>query len=164
MGFSRPEYWSGLPCPPPGDLPDPRIEPTSLMSPALAGESFTTNATWQALSVLHVLISCYKFLLAFHPTQSKIQNFHKVWYPAWVGTWHCSPSYHTAPPYSLNIVGALLPQSLGTCYSAFLKFSFPQLNSLTSCRSDFPYLPPYIMCTWTPNLLPAGLPPCFIYL
>ena len=32
MGFSRQEYWSGLPCPPPGDLPDPRIELTSLMS------------------------------------------------------------------------------------------------------------------------------------
>ena len=37
MGFSRQEYWSGLPCPPPGDLPDPGIEYTSLMSPALAG-------------------------------------------------------------------------------------------------------------------------------
>ena len=34
MGFSMQEYWSGLPCPPPGDLPDPGIEPTSLMSPA----------------------------------------------------------------------------------------------------------------------------------
>jgi len=30
MGFSRQEYWSGLPCPPPGDLPDPGIEHTSL--------------------------------------------------------------------------------------------------------------------------------------
>ena len=30
MGFSRQEYWSGLPCPPSGDLPDPGIEPTSL--------------------------------------------------------------------------------------------------------------------------------------
>ena len=37
MGFSRQEYWSGLPCPPPRDLPDPGIEPTSLMPPALAG-------------------------------------------------------------------------------------------------------------------------------
>ena len=36
MGFSRQEYWSGLPCPPPGDLPDPRMEPTS---PALQAES-----------------------------------------------------------------------------------------------------------------------------
>ena len=45
MGFSRQEYWSGLPCPPPGDLPDPGIEPTSLMFPALAGRFFTTSAT-----------------------------------------------------------------------------------------------------------------------
>ena len=48
MGFSRQEYWSGLPSPPPGDLPDPGIEPTSLMYPALAGRFFTANATWQA--------------------------------------------------------------------------------------------------------------------
>ena len=39
-GLSRQEYWSGLPCPPPGDLPDPGIEPTSFMSPALAGGLF----------------------------------------------------------------------------------------------------------------------------
>ena len=45
MGFSRQEYWSGLPCPPPGDLPDPGIEPMSLMSPALAGRFFTSSAT-----------------------------------------------------------------------------------------------------------------------
>ena len=36
-GIFKQEYWSGLPCPPPGDLPDPGIEPVSLMSPALAG-------------------------------------------------------------------------------------------------------------------------------
>ena len=49
MGFSRQEYWSGLPCPPPGDLPDSGKEPTSLMSPALAGGFFTTGTTWEAL-------------------------------------------------------------------------------------------------------------------
>ena len=43
MGFSREEYWSGLPCPPPGDLPDPGIKSMSLMSPALAGRFFTTE-------------------------------------------------------------------------------------------------------------------------
>ena len=43
MGFSRQEYWSGLPCPPPGDLPNPGIKPTSLLSPALADEFFTTS-------------------------------------------------------------------------------------------------------------------------
>ena len=48
MGFSRQEYWSGLPFPPPGDLPDPRIEPTSLMSSAFVGRFFNTSATWEA--------------------------------------------------------------------------------------------------------------------
>ena len=48
MGFSRQEYWSGLLCPPPGDLPDPGIEPESPTSPALAGGLFTTSATWEA--------------------------------------------------------------------------------------------------------------------
>ena len=43
MGFSRHEYWSGLPFPPPGDLPDPGIEPESLVSLALTGGSLTTK-------------------------------------------------------------------------------------------------------------------------
>ena len=45
--FSRQEYWSGLPCPTPGNLPDPRIEPRSFKSPALAGVFCTTTATWE---------------------------------------------------------------------------------------------------------------------
>ena len=49
MGFPRQEYWSGLPSLPPGDLPDPGMEPTSLTSPALAGGFFTTSATWVSL-------------------------------------------------------------------------------------------------------------------
>ena len=49
-GFSRQEYWSGLACTPPGDLPDPQIEPTSPMSPALAGGFLTTSASWEAPS------------------------------------------------------------------------------------------------------------------
>ena len=44
MGFSRQEYWSGLPFPSPGDLPDPRIEPASPVSPALAGGCSTTES------------------------------------------------------------------------------------------------------------------------
>ena len=48
MGFSRQEYWSALPCPPPEDLPGPGIEPTSLLPPALAGGFFTTSTTGKA--------------------------------------------------------------------------------------------------------------------
>ena len=44
MGFSRNEYWSGLPFPPVGDLPNPGIELSSLMSPALTGRFFTSSA------------------------------------------------------------------------------------------------------------------------
>ena len=51
VGFSRQEYWSGLPGPPPGDPPDPGIELVSLVSPALAGRVFTTSATWEAPQV-----------------------------------------------------------------------------------------------------------------
>ena len=45
--FSRQEYWSGLPCLPPGDLPDVGIEPVSLMSSALAGGFSTISTTWE---------------------------------------------------------------------------------------------------------------------
>ena len=45
MGFSRQEYWSGLPFPSPEDLPDPGIKPVSLKSCALVGGFFTTSAT-----------------------------------------------------------------------------------------------------------------------
>ena len=44
LGLSGQEYWSGLPCALPGDLPNPGTEPTSLMSFALAGRFFTTRA------------------------------------------------------------------------------------------------------------------------
>ena len=60
MGFSRQEYWSGLPCPPPGDLPNPGMEPASLMSPALAGGFFITSATWETCILpctLHQILS-----------------------------------------------------------------------------------------------------------
>ena len=49
MRFSRQEYWSGLPCPPPRDLPDPGIIPMSLTSPELAGRFFITGTTWEVL-------------------------------------------------------------------------------------------------------------------
>ena len=56
VGFSKKEYWSGLPCPSPGDLPNPGIEPSSLMSPALAGRFFTISTTWegQRTSAIHM--------------------------------------------------------------------------------------------------------------
>ena len=48
MGFFRQEYLSELPYPPPGDLPDPGIGPSSPTSPALVDGFYTTSATWEA--------------------------------------------------------------------------------------------------------------------
>ena len=56
MGFSRQEYWSGLPCPPPGDLPDPGIKPVSLLH--WQAGSFTTSAPWEDP---HYILSTYLF-------------------------------------------------------------------------------------------------------
>ena len=54
IGFSRQEYWSGLPFPSPGDLPDPGIEPAS---PALAGGFFTTEPPWKPLREMGVVLN-----------------------------------------------------------------------------------------------------------
>ena len=49
MGFSRQEYWSGLPCPPPGDLPDPGIEPRS---PTLEADALTSEPPGKHLTLV----------------------------------------------------------------------------------------------------------------
>ena len=56
MGFSSQEYWSGLPCPPPGDLPGPGIEPVSLTPPAVADRFFTTSTN---ASPITTTLFCY---------------------------------------------------------------------------------------------------------
>ena len=71
MEFSRQEYWSGFPFPSPGDLPDPGIELTSLVSPALEARFFTTvlpgknnhYSLWDQVSnYIGVRIGEFKFL------------------------------------------------------------------------------------------------------
>ena len=69
MRFSRQEYWSGLQCPPPGDLPNPGIKPTSLTSPALAGRFFTTSTTWKVHPLEWILPK----------RQKKLQVLEKMW-------------------------------------------------------------------------------------
>ena len=66
MEFSRHKYWSSLPIPTPGDLPNPGIEPTSLVSPASAGGFFTTSATWEAI---------YVYLIRFAIQQKLTQHW-----------------------------------------------------------------------------------------
>ena len=85
MRFSRQEYWSGLPSPPPGDLPDPGIEPTSLTSPALAGGFFTTSTTWEAHIYLYLYIHIYIYTYINH-IYIYISNHFAIHLKL---TWHC---------------------------------------------------------------------------
>ena len=95
MGFSRANYWSGLPCPLPGDLPDPGIKPTShyISRPALAGGFFTTSAIWEALIPplyipINITNSVCKFEECFFATQPKKHGFAYTsdsWSPSAVG-------------------------------------------------------------------------------
>ena len=59
LRFSRQEYWSGLPCPSPEDLPDPGINSLSLVSPELASGFFTTSTTWEAHVIDHPSLMLY---------------------------------------------------------------------------------------------------------
>ena len=75
MEFCKQEYWRELPCPPPGDLPDPGTEPTSLMSPALTGMLFTTSTIWEAQNLMSRCLSkVFKVLI-----QTFGKNLEKFW-------------------------------------------------------------------------------------
>ena len=69
IGFSRPEYWSGLPFPCPGDLPDPGIEPMSPESHVLTAEFFTTEPPGKPLFfffyVSAFFVLCFCFIMVF---------------------------------------------------------------------------------------------------
>ena len=64
LGFSSQKYWSGLPFLHLVDLPNPRIEPASPESPALAGGFFATSATWEAHSLLPHFLQLYQKVLS----------------------------------------------------------------------------------------------------
>ena len=71
MGFSRQEYWGGLPFPLLTDLPNPGIKPISIISPALAGRVFISSATWEVLhhlryflKTVYLLCNCNKMKVA----------------------------------------------------------------------------------------------------
>ena len=67
MESSRQKYWIGLPCPSPGDLPDPGIEPVSLTPPTLAVRFFTTSANWEATK--NIGVGSHSLLQGIFPTQ-----------------------------------------------------------------------------------------------
>ena len=95
-GFSRQEYWSGLPCPPPGDLPHSGIEPTSLTSPVLAGEFFIFSSVAQSCPTLCDPMNCSTPGLPVHHQLPEFTQTHI----RWVGDaiWPSHPLSSPSPP------------------------------------------------------------------
>ena len=85
MEFSRQGYWSGLPFPPPGDLPDPGIKPESLAFPALAGGFFTTEQPGKLwyyiiqpfLFCVFCLLWAGKLWMWYSFPRAAVMNYHK---------------------------------------------------------------------------------------
>ena len=88
MGFSRQEYWRGLPCPPPGDLPNPGIEPMSLTAPVCqasslplvpAGTPYTCICSLLVFSsvvvyhrIFNIVLCLYRWTLFIHPVYKSL--------------------------------------------------------------------------------------------
>ena len=113
MGFSRQEYWSGLPCTPPGDLPDPGIELTSLRSPALAGGLFTTSTIWQQVYLDDVLTVFTDLAVISHLDDTRGLNFSPSstlvlriccsdCLPGFLSSWFCFPP-SLSPPHCPSV-------------------------------------------------------------
>ena len=127
MGFSRQEYWSGLPFPPLGDLPDSKIKPTSITFPALAGRFFTTSDTWKVPpspyththththAHTHTLVHrrdlciCIDHLQVHRSLLEGHTNYWSLWLPLERGA---------------NKVGVGVRDSQDNCFSCFLLLSF----------------------------------------
>ena len=103
MEFSRQEYWSGLPFPTPGNLPDAGIKPASPPSPALAGGFFTIEPPWETLvgfrceegfliMTVPCLLPCFYYSLLPAFQYSRVSNIFRV--P------HSSPYLPDGHPYT----------------------------------------------------------------
>ena len=97
MGLSKQEYWNGLPCPPPGDLSDPGINPVSLMSLALADGFFTTRTTWESHGpqgpgkggfFVCLCMGSHKIMPLWAVHNRPIRSLHSVAEFIYAKTWH----------------------------------------------------------------------------
>ena len=113
MGFSRQEYWSGLPCPPSGDHPNPGIKPRSLTSPALAGRFFTTSAPGKPSKLLTILHSPAQCPLLSSPLCASCS-------PSM-----CCPINNSAP--GVNVLGTTCCLAPGLALEAEMLSLFPRL-------------------------------------
>ena len=155
MGFSRQEYWSGLPCPPPGDLPDLGIEPASLDVLCIDRWILSTSTTWgaQVVSPGVKISKCFPLMLhlvlwgeinfSYLSSQgclSHSESSARFQLPEPAFSRKCLRSYiiKSQSPTALGaLIHSLYRLPLPTCISSFIHWcsqKFPQkFLSLRSC-------------------------------
>ena len=117
MEFPMQEYWSGLPGPPPGNIPNPGMEPMSPVTSALAEGFFTTSSTCEAPLLGHVMQNRYFFMSSIPPCSLENQDR-----PPWSlcllfrgnvcsGSW-LLPSFHLTALLPFSQVLSLTPWAL----------------------------------------------------
>ena len=127
MGFSRQEYWSGLPCHPPGDRPDPGIEPVSPLTPALQVDSLTP----EPLGKSHICVHTHT---------------HKVW----------CPKALLRPRNTLNLVSREYKKDFCSCLRILVIFSWRNLRSSFKeywSQTEFDSLKPWKLSSSPPGKL-----------
>ena len=170
--FSMQEYWSELSCPPSGHLPNPGIEPTSLMSPALAGWFFTTvllknghslltSKKWWKFFIHHIAQYCSRNILRSGSSLVAVVCSclkSSLWGVGSTASWNIKPWYLSDPSRapalasSVTVDGYLgsynLPASLQTSHRTMVLFA---CKKLIHCLADSSY-----QMFWIPQ---AALPP-----
>ena len=107
MGFSRQEYWSGLPCPPPGDLPDPGIEPASLYVSCFGRQVLyherhlgSTSSSHMALKSIHTVGDSHSYTSNLDPPlSSRLRYLMASPHHLWISSTHLKASLPQAEPH-----------------------------------------------------------------
>ena len=125
MGFSRQEYWSGLPCPPPGDLPHPGIKPESLISPANWQEGFLPSTTWEALFTyadsIFFFFRCFTFKTVQYEVCGAVMSHSTVWREWWAGRLRTLAQFTTGGELGLLAAVVAFKRPLKMEYSGDIK-------------------------------------------
>ena len=133
MGFSRQEYFSGFLCLSPGDLANPRIKPTSLRSPALAGGFFTTSTTWEAHHLIkRIIMSAFGEGNGTPLQYSCLENpmDGEAW---WAAVHGVAKSWTRLSDFPFTFYLHALEKEMAT-HSSVIAWRIPGMGSLVACR------------------------------